>query len=227
MNILLVGANGRMGSIIQKENYKNVSVVAGLDINKGGKIPVYNYFSEISQKLMDDIDMVLDFSNPCVLTNELIFCKKNKLPLVVCCTGHSEKQMAIMTEYSKHIPILKLDNTSFGIYIIKKMLNSVKALIGDYDVCIIEAHHKNKKDAPSGTAKLIKNILENESINTYSIRVGSVVGEHEVRLLGKCEQISIKHIAEDRSLFAKGALKICEKFSHIKNNGMYEIDDIF
>ena len=227
MNILLVGANGRMGKAIQEIDNNKVKIIAGVDLFTDGKIPIFLSFNEIDQNTLAKIDMVLDFSSPTILEAELEFCKQHRFSLIICCTGHTKKQLRAIKDYAKHMPILKTQNTSTGIFLIKTMLNSGKQMLDGFDVCIIETHHKNKKDKPSGTAKMLMDTLGNkQELSVYSIRGGTNAGEHEIKLMGEYESISIKHVAEDRKLFAVGAIKICEKFSHISKNGYYELDDI-
>ena len=227
MNILLVGANGKMGRCVIGGSCEKVNIVAGVDKVGEGVIPIYKSFGDIDENILHKLDMVLDFSLPNVIEMELEFCKKNNLPLVICATGHMESQLQSIKEYSKFFPILKTANTSLGVFMVKEMLNAIKDLVGDYDISIIETHHKNKKDMPSGTAKSLAGVFTDRNIEIHSVRGGTNAGEHEIRIMGEHESITIKHIAEDRRLFACGAIKMCEKFSQVNDCGLYSMDDIF
>ena len=232
MNILLVGLNGRMGKKVVDASHDNFKIVAGVDkslqIESGDIINKYIKFSDIENYIIDKIDVVLDFAVPEVLKDELLFCIKNKKPLVICSTGHNEQDLNLIKAASRAIPIFKTSNTSFGVALINKIIKDNVLAFANYDLFVLEKHHKNKKDAPSGSAKTIIENLEvaGNRVEYASVRGGSVVGEHEIMLLGDGEQISIKHTAESRDLFAKSALKICDFISKQKIKKLYGMEDI-
>ena len=230
MNIILVGASGKMGRAIYDINKKNVKIIAGVDLIKNEKMQQnYQKFKEIPQKIINNCDILLDFSNPEVIYDELLFCKKYKIPLVICSTGHTNEQLNLINEASKAVPIFKTNNTSWGVYIVVRILRQFSKYFSNYDINIIEKHHRLKKDSPSGTAVMLKDAIteNNKNINILSVRGGTVVGEHEILFCGEHEYISIKHVAEDRKLFAYGAIKICEYMRHAKIAKLYSFDDLF
>lgn len=213
MNILLVGINGKMGQMLKSIAIsKNYNIVAGIDKNtdKDEKtIKIFDKFEQIPQLIVNNIDIVIDFALPEIIDEELDFCIKNNKKLVICSTGHNQKQLQKIKQASNIVPVFKTANTSIGVALLEKMLQDNLNILSEYQIEIIEKHHKNKIDKPSGTAKELLKIL-NDKPNCYSIRAGSVVGEHEILLFGNEEQISIKHKAESRGLFAFGAIKIAE-----------------
>lgn len=229
MNILLVGINGRMGQYL-----KNIAInagnkiIAGIDIKNDIKNNIYNNFN-INKNIIKDIDIVIDFSMPNIIDEELGFCIKNNKKLIICATGHTQDQIKLIENASKKVPIFLTANTSLGIALISKILKDNLDVINQYQVDIIEKHHINKKDAPSGTAKGFLQVLNKKAnnVNCYSLRAGSVPGEHEILLFGTGEQISIKHIAESRELFAVGALRIAEFMKNITKPSLYGMEDMF
>ena len=230
MNIILVGASGKMGQTICDLVNNRCNIIAGVDRIKNKKIhQIYENFEKIPQKIIKNCDILLDFAGNSVIKDELLFCKKNKISLVICSTGHTESELNLIKLASNEIPIFMASNTSFGISIISSILKAYLQFFDCYDVSIIEKHHVNKKDAPSGTAIVLKNSLGcfDKKIDIVSVRGGSVVGEHEVLFCGQYEQISIKHVAEDRKLFALGALKICEFMMSVSEAKLYSSDDLF
>lgn len=229
MNILIVGINGRMGQILKNIAIsKNYSIVAGIDknIDKVEKnIKIFNKFEKMPQLIVDKIDIVIDFALPEIIDEELDFCIKNNKKLVICSTGHNQKQLQKIKQASNIVPVFKTANTSIGVALIEKMLQDNLNILSEYQIEIIEKHHKNKMDMPSGTAQELSKILNNKP-NCYSVRAGSVVGEHEILLFGDEEQISIKHMAESRGLFAFGAIKIAEFMQKQNSAKLYSMKDL-
>lgn len=229
MNILIVGINGRMGQILKNIAIsKNYNIVAGIDknIDKVEKnIKIFNKFEKMPQLIVDKIDIVIDFALPEIIDEELDFCIKNNKKLVICSTGHNQKQLQKIKQASNIVPVFKTANTSIGVALIEKMLQDNLNILSEYQIEIIEKHHKNKMDMPSGTAQELSKILNNKP-NCYSVRAGSVVGEHEILLFGDEEQISIKHMAESRGLFAFGAIKIAEFMQKQNSAKLYSMKDL-
>lgn len=229
MKILLIGSSGRMGKkVIECASENNIEILAGVDIVCGGdKFKTYKKVDDIPQSITNEVDVVLDFSLPQNTKNVLEFCKKNSKKLVICCTGHNADDLKHINESSKFIPIFITGNTSIGVYLICKILSDNKNIFKKYDIDIIEKHHKNKKDAPSGTAKMFGKCLsdDDERITYHSIRSGTIVGEHEIMLSTNYEQIYLRHVAQDRKLFAEGALKICEFIAEKNQSGLYSMED--
>ena len=223
MRIILVGASGKMGkAITQIAKDNNIQIIAKIDKNNSK----YKDFNKIPPKVIKNADVVLDFSLPNVLEDELDFCLKNNKKLVICCTGHTKQQEQKIFLASKKITIIKTANTSLGVALINKILNDYSKILKDYKISILEKHHINKKDAPSGTAVKFLNTLKSKNLDSscISIRAGTCIGEHQVLMFGNYEQITIIHNAESRSLFAESALKICE-YAKKLNSGLYDMDN--
>ncbi len=228
MNILIAGINGKMGRATKLEALKRGhEVVAGIDTACDKQNNVYADFI-LPKAVTDKIQVVVDFSLPSILEEELGYCVKNNKKLVICATGHSQKQQELIEKASEYIPIFKTTNTSIGVALVNKILAENLDTLKQYDIQIIEKHHIHKKDAPSGTAKTLLNTLKplGRDISCHSLRAGTVCGEHQVLLFGDGEQITITHTAESRALFASGAIKIAEFMQNINSAGLYSMNDI-
>lgn len=245
INILLNGCCGKMGNSISvlSKNYNNLKIAAGVD--KFGKTSDYPVYSNIYE-CNDEIDVILDFSRPDSLDSLLDFAKQKNIPVVICTTGLTSEQLDKINEYSKILPIFRSANMSLGVNIVNNILKKVSALLyNNYDIEIIEKHHNQKVDSPSGTALLLANTIKNaiqeetnfiygregigkrehKNIGIHAVRGGSIVGDHEVIFAGQGETIEINHYAVSRDVFAAGALKACE-FMAGKHNGLYSMDNV-
>ncbi|WP_125152762.1 4-hydroxy-tetrahydrodipicolinate reductase [Clostridium rectalis] len=246
INIILCGCNGKMGKVITEvsKGFSNLKIVAGIDKTIDSSTEYPNF--ESIDKCLVKADVVLDFSRPDSLENLLTYCDKNKLPLILCTTGYSEEQLKSIENYSKIIPIFKSANMSIGVNIINSILKNIsEKLFKDFDIEIIEKHHNQKVDSPSGTALLLANTIKNsitedtkfifgrdgigkrdkKEIGIHAIRGGSIVGEHDIIFAGIGETIEIKHTAISREVFAIGSLKACE-FMFKKTAGIYNMEDV-
>jgi 4-hydroxy-tetrahydrodipicolinate reductase len=245
IRILLNGCCGKMGRVISDtvKNHPELSIVCGIDKNNNNcEYPVFKAIEECSVTA----DVILDFSRPDALPSLLKYALAKNVPIVLCTTGFSTDDIALMKDYSNKIPVFRSANMSIGINIINNILKSISAkLYEDFDIEIIEKHHNQKVDAPSGTAVLlgntIKDAISDETVFTYGregnckrthneigihdIRGGSIVGEHEIIFAGQGETIEIKHTAISREVFAVGALKACS-FMCGKGKGFYSMDDV-
>lgn len=247
INVLINGCNGKMGKEIAKQVSKTVNmyVIAGVDILDLGdnKFPVYNNVYDIKE----EINVIIDFSVPKATMNILEFANKKHIPIVIATTGFSNEEKEKILEYSKNIPIFQSANMSLGINLMIKLIEQISRVLKDgYDIEIVEKHHRNKIDAPSGTALMladsIKNSLENEvyyeynrqakrekrnnnEIGIHSIRGGNIVGNHSVSFIGENESLEIVHDVTSRSVFAEGAVKAAEYITY-KENGMYSMKDL-
>ena len=195
-----------------------------------------------------EADVIIDFSSPKTLDEELSYAVEKKLPIVLCSTGFSQEDLKNVVEASKSIPILRSGNMSLGINTAAKLIQeAAKILAGNgFDIEIVEAHHNKKKDAPSGTALLLADAINEVCDNRYeyvydrserreerpeneigisSIRGGSIVGEHSIIFAGLDEVIEIKHTAYSRAIFGKGAVSAA-KFLKGKSAGMYSMKDV-
>ena len=191
-------------------------------------------------------DVVVDFSNPAVFDELLAFCVDRKMPLVICTTGLSEDQLAAIDKAAEKIAILRSANMSVGINVMIKLLKQIAPYMSEagYDIEIVEKHHNQKLDAPSGTALALAEAANEEGKLDYvydrsqvrqkrdrkelgisAVRGGTIVGTHEVIFAGEDEVITFEHMAYSRKLFAKGALEAA-KFLAGKKPGMYSMQDV-
>ena len=245
LKILLSGAGGAMGKNVYAaaQNMENCEVVAGVDSKPTpADFPVYKDFSSVKETA----DVVIDFSNVSNLENLLSYCLKNKCPAVIATTGFSEKQLDDIKLAAREIPIFKTANFSLGVNVLCALAKRATKMLYGFDIEIIEKHHHNKVDAPSGTALMLAEAVNEAADNTlhyefdrhskrakrekteigiHSIRGGSIVGEHDVLFAGEGEVITLSHNAESRSVFAVGALKAAEFIVNCKP-GLYNMDDL-
>lgn len=248
LKIGLCGCNGRMGKVItdivaKKENMK---IVAGFDAytTKLADYPVYADPQEFSGAC----DVIIDFSNPASLDALLTYCKAHKTPIVICTTGHSKEQLDAMRAASAEIPVFRSGNMSIGINLMMDLLRKCGAVLGDgYDVEITEKHHNQKLDAPSGTAIMLADAVNEalpydaeyvynrhdrrekrpkHEIGMHCIRGGTIVGEHEVLFAGRDELIEIRHVALSREVFAVGAVDAAAYLGSQIQPGMYDMSDV-
>lgn len=243
---ILVGACGKMGKNITECAATNdeIKIVAGVDkYNSGMAYPVFSDFSKIDL----EADVIIDFSNPALLNELLEFAKSKKLPLVIATTGYNESQIKQIEAASKFIPIFFTFNMSLGVNLLCSLAKRAASILSDdFDIEIIEKHHNQKLDAPSGTAIMLANALNGvfndklkyeydrhtkrakrnkNEIGIHSVRGGTIVGEHDVIFAGRDEVITLSHAAHSKQVFAVGAL-LAAKFIATKPNGMYDMNDI-
>ncbi len=246
IDVILVGSGGRMGKFVangvSKEN--NLRIACGVDkFNNGEIFPVFSNFSEVNVKA----DLIIDFSNPSLLDGMLDFAIKNKVGLVIATTGYSEEQIEKIKDASKQVPVFFTFNMSLGVNLICSLAKKAASILGDgFDIEIIEKHHNQKIDAPSGTAIMLANAVnevfddkmnyeydrhskrqkrtQNE-IGIHSVRGGTIVGQHDVIFAGPDEVVTVSHAAYSREVFATGAIKAA-KFLYGKPAGLYDMNDI-
>lgn len=236
---------GRVISSICSER-QGLQVVAGFDpkSEKTGSFPVY----ADPMEYMGPADVLVDFSSTASLSGLLSYCLRRKLPAVICTTGHSKEQLEAIQAASAQIPIFRSANMSVGINLLNNLLKKAAAVLGDnYDVEIVERHHRNKVDSPSGTALMLADTLaaalphptdyvydrhdvrqprgKNE-IGISAVRGGSIVGEHEVIFAGIDEVIEFRHTAYSRDVFANGAVTAAVYMAGISKPGMYDMNDV-
>ena len=246
-NIILSGANGKMGRVITRlaNEDKDCKIIAGVDISDFGEndYPVFKNFADIDVIA----DVIVDFSHPSVLSGLLEYAKEKKLPVIIATTGLTDEQRASLVEVSKEIPVFFSANMSLGINLIIALAKKATAILeGNFDIEIIEKHHNQKIDAPSGTALAIADAISDtlstapeyvydrhsvrkkrdaKEIGIHSIRGGSIVGEHQVIFAGQDETIELKHQATSKEVFAVGAIAAA-KFMNGKPVGFYTMDDL-
>ena len=247
--IIMHGCNGRMGQMITgivKEDAE-AEIVAGIDVADNIETNKYPVFTDINACDVE-ADVVIDFSSAKAVDKLMDYCKKKNLPLVLCSTGLSEEQLARVKSDSADYAILKSANMSLGINTLLKALKEVaKTLVpAGFDIEIVEQHHHNKLDAPSGTALALADSINEEFDNSFeyvydrsqvrkkrdtneigisAVRGGSIVGDHQVIFAGLDEVVTIQHTAYSRAIFAKGAVAAA-KFLNGKKNGLYDMSDV-
>ena len=246
IKVIICGASGKMGGFVAnacKED-GNLQVVAGIDkVNLGQDFPIFDSFS----KLNVTADVIIDFSNPALLDDILDYAVSTKTPVVLATTGYSQAQIEQINAASKNIPVFFTFNMSLGVNLICSLAKKAADILGDsFDIEIIEKHHNQKIDAPSGTAIMLANAVNSsfgdekvyeydrhskrqkrskKEIGIHSIRGGTIVGEHDVIFAGHDETITISHSAGSKEVFAVGSVKAA-KFIFGKEAGMYDMNSI-
>lgn len=248
VRMIMHGCNGKMGRVITElvNADENVEIVAGVDTYTGAP-NTYPVFEKIEECDVE-ADVVVDFSNAAAVDGLLAFCRAQNLPVVLCTTGLSEEQLAKVAETAKETAVLRSANMSLGINLLMKLLQDAAKVLAPagFDVELVEKHHNQKLDAPSGTALALADSVnaalnqeytynydrskerkkrEKKEIGIAAVRGGTIVGEHEVLFAGTDEVIEFKHTAYSRSVFAKGALEAA-KFLAGKQAGMYDMSDV-
>ncbi len=243
---ILVGASGKMGGNITScaQNDSLIKIVAGIDkFNNGKDYPIFESFKDINV----DADIIIDFSHISLLDDILAYAKEKNMPVVLATTGYSEAQIEKIKEYSKIIPIFFTFNMSIGVNLLCSLAQKAAKILGtDFDIEIIEKHHNQKIDAPSGTAIMLANAINEEfgdnlnyeydrhskrnkrpknEIGIHSVRGGTIVGEHDVIYAGRDEVITLSHQALSKEVFAVGALRAA-KFLCGKPAGLYDMNSI-
>ncbi len=247
MKIIINGACGRMGhALFASAAEKNIEVVAAVDVFDGNRLEGVPFFGSLSS-VDASADAVVDFSHHSAVSDICDFVRRTGTPCVVASTGHTESELAMLRALSAEHPVFFSRNMSLGVNLLIDLCKSaVTALGGDCDIEIIEKHHRNKLDAPSGTALMIaeeiatvlpehtdfvterasrRAVRPKNEIGISSVRCGGVFGEHEVLLSRNGETISLKHTAESRALFAEGALKAAEYISG-KERGLFSMKEL-
>lgn len=247
LKILLNGACGRMGHNVAAmlASREDMRIVAGVDVRpeQYADFPVYADIREFT----GEADAVVDFTIASALDETLAYCVKRGIKLIVATTGHTEAQMEALCEASKTIAVFKSANMSLGVALLADLVRRACRVLGDgYDVEVIEKHHNQKLDAPSGTALMladaaaealpydaeyqynrhdVRRVRPKNEIGIHSIRGGTIVGEHEVLFAGPDEVISLTHTAQSRALFAAGTVRAV-LFLADKETGFYNMDDL-
>ena len=246
--VIMNGCNGKMGQCITEicKNDSEISIVAGIDVYNGIKndYPVFPSLNACNVKA----DVIIDFSNAAAVDELLDYCEKKEIPVVLCTTGLSEEQLAKVDRVAQSTAVLKSANMSLGINTLMELLRKAALVFGPagFDMEIVEKHHNQKVDAPSGTALALADSMNEALDNAYNykydrskervkrdkyeigisaVRGGTIVGEHEVIFAGQDEVIEFKHTAYSKAVFAKGAVEAA-KFLAGKPAGRYEMADV-
>jgi len=246
-DIILSGCCGKMGKVIVSEVAKrdDCQIVAGVDIfsDSTSTFPIYDDFSKITQHA----DVIIDFSNPAVLDSLLTYAVATKTPCVICTTGFSAQQVEAVHKSAQSTAIFYSRNMSLGINLLIELSRMAEKVLGkSFDVEIIEKHHNQKIDAPSGTALMIADGIaqvmpeqpqyvydrhayrkkrEQKEIGIHAVRGGTIVGEHEVIFAGHDEVLTITHQAQSKEVFAIGSINAA-LYLKGKDCGMYDMSDM-
>ncbi|WP_026506834.1 4-hydroxy-tetrahydrodipicolinate reductase [Butyrivibrio sp. MC2013] len=248
VRVIMNGYSGRMGQVIASlaENDENVEIVAAVDVirKEGVKIPFYSSLEEVKE----EADVVIDFSTAAITDKVLDTCAEKNLPLVLCTTGLSDEQLSHMKETAGKIAILRSANMSVGVNVLMRVLKEAAATLSaaGFDMEIVEKHHNQKLDAPSGTALSLAEAINegaggdyefvydrsarrekrpHKEIGISSVRGGTIVGDHDVIFAGMDEVITFSHRAYSRGIFGKGALEAA-KYLAGKAAGIYDMSDV-
>ena len=248
IRMLMHGCNGAMGQVIAQiaEQDKDIEITAGVDINtqKRNNFPVFASLEEVKE----EVDVIIDFASAKAVDGLLDFCRKRKVPVVLCTTGLSGEQLEAVEEAAEETAVLRSANMSLGVNLLFTLVaEAAKVLAASgFDMEIVEKHHNQKMDAPSGTALALADAINEAMENTYhytydrsqrrekrdikeigisAVRGGSIVGEHDVIFAGKDEVVTISHTAYSKAIFAKGALAAA-KFLAGKGAGRYTMADV-
>ena len=237
--IAITGSNGRMGRALIRAVKINPDVTQGPMLNRGDDINL----------VLKDFDVLIDFTRPEATLNALSICQNAGKAMVIGTTGFSDEALKIIDQASSDIPIVFAPNMSVGVNLTLKLLETTAKVIGtDSNIEIVEAHHRHKVDAPSGTALKMGEVIANalgrnlsecavdgregteeprdkQTIGFSSIRGGDVVGEHSVTFFMEGERVEITHKASSRMTYANGAIKACQWLTN-KANGLYSMQDV-
>lgn len=246
--IIMCGCNGKMGQVITSlvDADADAEIVAGIDISgeQRNGYPVFKKFSDCTV----EADAIIDFSSPKVLPDLLEYAAQKQIPAVLCSTGYTPGEIAAIKAASEKTALLRSANMSLGVNTLLKLVQTAAQVLAaaDFDIEIVEKHHNQKVDAPSGTAlalaDAINEALKNEyhykydrsqervkrdkkEIGISAVRGGSIVGEHEVIFAGTDEVIEFKHTAYSKAIFGKGAVSAA-KYMKGKAAGLYSMSDV-
>lgn len=245
--IILSGCNGKMGNVITDivATMNDCEIVCGVDVAdiRSHSYPVFTSFTDVNICA----DVIIDFSHPSALDNILAYAKKNNTPVVLATTGYSDSAIEKIKDASKEIPVFFTFNFSLGVNLLVALSKKAAAVLGnDFDIEIVEKHHNQKLDAPSGTAIMLANAINsvfddkmvyeydrhtkrqkrsNNEIGIHSVRGGTIVGEHDVIFAGRDEVITLSHSAGSKQVFAAGSVKAA-KFIAGKPAGLYDMNNV-
>lgn len=241
MKIILNGAGGRMGKAVCEQVLDgDLGDVVCAEIDKTAPDIVIKNISDYT----DDADVIIDFSHHSATKELVAYAISRQLPLVICTTGQTDEEIALIHEAAKSVPVFFSANMSLGIAVLYDFARRAAALFPDADIEVVEAHHNRKLDAPSGTAKLLCEGLcqarpdaklvygrhgmaerEKNEIGVHSLRHGSEVGMHEIIISTDYQTLTLKHNAHSREVFAEGALSAA-RYILGRENGLYDMQSI-
>lgn len=245
LDIIINGAIGKMGKAIYdiaKNSDNDINVVAGVDVKSGDSdIKIYDDIFNVSE----NADVIVDFSNPRAIESLSEFALKKRIPLVVGTTGLTDEHKYMLSKAAEDVAVFVSHNMCLGVFLIMNLARKAAKVLKDYDIEIVEKHHNQKIDAPSGTALMIADAIKKEKtdaeyvysredkyqkrdkneIGIHSIRAGNIVGEHQVIFGGEDEVIEITHKLGSRKVLALGALRAAA-FTVLQKPGLYNMEDL-
>lgn len=245
MNIIINGAGGRMGKaladIILSGEKHTVVAYCSMEFDTDSEKNIYKSIDEFQ----DEADCIIDFSNHAATADVTEYAVKRGLPVVIATTGQSEEEKAMIMSASEKVPVFYSQNMSLGVALLSCLAKITAKAFPDADIEIVEKHHNQKLDVPSGTAILLADSIktvktdaeyvigrsaygkrDKKEIGIHSLRMGNEVGTHEIVFAMGSQVITLKHEAENRSLFADGAVSAAE-FLVNQEAGFYNMDNIF
>jgi 4-hydroxy-tetrahydrodipicolinate reductase len=249
--MMLCGCNGRMGQTVSRlcGERDGIEILAGCDVagRNAFAYPVYKTPEECAERP----DVIVDFSSPPSLARLdalFAYCAARAVPVVLCATGYDAAQLAKIEMAAQTLPVFRSGNMSLGVHLLMQLAKNAAAVLGqDCDIEIIERHHRNKIDAPSGTALMLFDALSGalpyqpepvynrqperrargeKEIGIHSVRGGTVVGEHEVVFAGHDEIVTVTHSARSREVFAAGAIRAAMFMAGVNKPGLYDMRSI-
>ena len=237
MRVILCGANGAMGKLI--DNIFGSEIVGRVSLDGENNVP--KTFAELGQIASD---VIVDFSHHSAVADVLAYAKATGAAAVIGTTGHTEEEKALIYEAAKDIPVFYAGNVSLGIAVLCRLVKQAAAFFPDADIEIVEIHHTRKVDAPSGTAHMLFNAVKEvrpnawencgrsgegkrtkDEIGVHALRLGSVVGVHEVHIHTPNQSLTLKHESGSRAMLADGAAAAA-RFMEGKAKGLYNMEDI-
>ncbi len=246
INILLSGACGKMGDAVTHccTEDGDVKIIAGVDRAEAlCSYPIFKSFADVNVKP----DVIIDFSHVSVLDDLLKYATGNDIPVVLAVTGYTAEQIEKIKNAANKIPVFFTANMSLGVNLLSYLAKYAASILGsNFDVEIIEKHHNQKIDAPSGTALMLANAVNEvfddkytyeydrhskrqkrskTEIGIHAVRGGTIVGEHDIIFAGHDEVITLSHSAQSKDVFAVGAIKAA-KFVSNEKSGLYDMKDI-
>ena len=248
VKVIMHGCNGAMGQVISSmaEKDEEIRIVAGIDLNTERKWD-YPVFASL-EDCTEEADVIIDFASAKAVDHLLDYCGRTGMPVVLCTTGLSEEQVKKVSQTAEKTAVLRSANMSLGVNLLLKMVKEAAKVLAaaDFDMEVLEKHHNQKVDAPSGTALALADSLneamdhqyhyvydrssrrekrDKKEIGIQSVRGGSIVGEHDVIFAGQDEVITFSHTAYSKAIFAKGAISAA-KFLKGKPAGLYDMSDV-
>ena len=247
IRIILSGCNGRMGHAVAAiaEQYDAV-IAAGVDrvIQPSASFPIYQNIAEYT----GDADVIIDFSHVSALPSILNYAVEKQIPAILATTGYQPSDLAAVDEAAHHVPLFRSANMSVGINLLAMLTKKAASIPGEnYDIEIVEKHHNQKLDAPSGTALILADAASSafsegrqyvydrhavrkprskDEIGIHSIRGGTICGDHDVIFAGYNEVITLSHSVSSREVFASGALRAAQYMASVHENRLYTMADV-